>query len=107
MFVLFFRVGDYVITINDVNVQDGKLELVRELLQEDRRNLKLVLRRAANAVEKNVNIKLQTDIHPLPGIKFAIMAIVDSNNSVASGNNYDRIQDGDRIEMVTILHFIQ
>ena len=97
--------------MNDVNIQDGGLETVRKLLQEDKRKLKLVLRRSSKAVERNVNVKVPADSYPMPGIRFAIMASVDGNYSaVNKSNNWNRIQDGDRIDMVITIYtliFIQ
>ena len=86
--------------MNDVNIQDGRLETVKKLLQEDKRKLKLVLRRSSKTVERNVNVKISTDLNPMSGIRFAITA----SGAVTNSNDLNTIQDGDRIDMVIITH---
>ena len=88
--------------MNDVNIQDVGPEKVQELLKENKRELKLVLRRAPKIVERNLKVTVPTNVYPIPGIKFVITALADPNAAVARGNYYHSLQDGDRIEMVYI-----
>ena len=86
--------------MNDINIQDCRSDTVGELLKENKRRLKLVLRRALDVVETKVNVILSPNVSCLSdyGVEFSIVALVNGGN-----HNNHGLQNGDRVDSVIFL----
>lgn len=72
-------VGDYVIKINDVPVQDSDILRVKEIEQYNQKSMNLVLRKPRVSHDKLVQLAIHPDSSGIDGLKFALVATTTSN----------------------------
>jgi len=88
----YFSPGDYVISINDVNVQESNKSDVERLISECLQELKLVLRKPVNRSEHKVTLYPDMESLEKMGLKLSLVAGKANNNI-----NHSCIKDGDTI----------
>lgn len=93
IFPLFFlSEGDYVIKINDFNVQEANLTALKEIFPDSDSTVRLTLRRAHRVRREEREIIL-SGVHSLDdlGVRLGVVAMTNGNRSLSDLRNYDEI----------------
>ena len=98
-YFLTFRVGDFVVSMNDINVTNGNLKDVQAILDRKTLTLKLVLRNGSKLVENQYSINLSKREMPLRR-SIEIMMVIRTNKCPEVDT---RLKNGDRIEQVCLV----
>ena len=75
-----FSVGDYVIKINDVSVQDSDISRVKEIEKNHQQEMHLVLRKPKPPNYKLVQLTIPPEAHAVDNVKFSLVASPCSNH---------------------------